>query len=436
MFGLTKQQTTTMLGSWMGWALDGYDLVLMLFVLTSVSQLFFPSEDPTVSLLASFAAYVIALIIRPVGGAFFGNFGDKFGRKKTMMITIIGFSVATFSMGLLPVWTQVGLLAPILLILLRFVQGFFAGGEWGSGAVLTMESATKQKRGIMSGFLQGGFSLGFIMASVAFTVISSLYPDDGTFSEFGWRILFISGLIPGMLSLVIRLKMNESSIWLAKKEIHGVHEFPLKKILGTEHRKKFLSCLVLTSGLHYLYYTSLGFMPTFLEDYVHIMRDNIALIMIAGTSTALVGEFFAGTLSQKIGRLKTFSIFSKASIVLAIPLSLFLFESSNMFLTVILVMILTVITVSGWGPIPAFLSERFPTRIRNSASSLSYSSGLIIGAWAPMIAINLFSIHAQHIPYLLAFNIIIGAVVILIGVRINPETRDIDLVDHPHESTK
>jgi len=147
MFGLSKQQTTSMFGSWMGWALDGYDLVLMLFVLTSVSQLFFPSENPTTSLLASFAAYVIALIIRPVGGAFFGNYGDKFGRKKTMMITIIGFSIATFSMGFLPVWEQVGLLAPILLIALRFVQGFFAGGEWGSGSVLTMESASKQKRG-------------------------------------------------------------------------------------------------------------------------------------------------------------------------------------------------------------------------------------------------------------------------------------------------
>jgi MFS family permease len=432
-FGLTKQQTTTMLGSWMGWALDGYDLVLMLFVLTSVSQLFFPSEDPNVSLLASFAAYVIALIIRPVGGAFFGNFGDKFGRKKTMMITIIGFSIATFSMGLLPVWTQVGMVAPILLILLRFVQGFFAGGEWGSGAVLTMESASKQKRGTMSGFLQGGFSLGFIMASVAFMVISSLYPDD-VFSEYGWRILFISGLIPGMLSLVIRLKMSESEVWLAKKEIHGVHDFPLKKIIGSEHRKRFLSCLILTSGLHYLYYTSLGFMPTFLENYVHIMRADVAFIMIAATLTALLGEFLAGTISQKIGRLRTFSILSKTSIILAVPLSLFLFESSNIVSTMFLVMILAVVTVSGWGPIPAFLSERFPTRIRNSASSLSYSGGLIIGAWAPMIAIHMFSIDAQHIPYLLAFNIIIGAVVILIGVRINPETKDIDLVDHPHES--
>jgi len=433
MFGLNKQQTSSMFGSWMGWALDGYDLVLMLFVLTSVSQLFFPSENPTTSLLASFAAYVIALIIRPVGGAFFGNYGDKFGRKKTMMITIIGFSFATFSMGFLPVWEQVGLLAPTILIALRFVQGFFAGGEWGSGSVLTMESATKEKRGPMSGFLQGGFSLGFIMASVSFTIVSSIF-SDSQFTEFGWRILFMSGLIPGIFSLIIRLTMSESTVWLERKEKHGMHDFPFKKILGKGHLRRFLSVMMITSGLHYLYYTSLGFMPTFLEDYVHVTRSDIALVMIAGTTTALLGQFIAGSVSQRIGRLKTFSIFAKASIVLALPLSLFLYESTNLFVILGYVVILTIVTVSGWGPIPAFLSERFPTRIRNSASSFAYSGGLILGAWAPMIAIQLFSIDDAHIPYLLAFNIIIGAVLVLIGIRFNPETRDVNLVTHPHES--
>lgn len=433
MFGLSKQQTSSMFGSWMGWALDGYDLVLMLFVLTSVSQLFFPSENPTTSLLASFAAYVIALIIRPVGGAFFGNYGDKFGRKKTMMITIIGFSIATFSMGFLPVWEQAGLIAPAMLISLRFIQGFFAGGEWGSGSVLTMESAAKEKRGPMSGFLQGGFSLGFIMASISFTVVSTIF-SESQFTEFGWRILFMSGLIPGIFSLIIRLTMSESKVWLERKEKHEMHDFPLKKILGNGHLRRFLSVMMITSGLHYLYYTSLGFMPTFLEDYVHVTRSDIALVMIAGTSTALLGQFIAGSISQRIGRLKTFSIFAKASIVLAVPLSLFLFESTNLFAILGYVVILTIITVSGWGPIPAFLSERFPTRIRNSASSFAYSGGLIIGAWAPMIAIKIFAIDSTHIPYLLAFNIIVGAVIILVGVRFNPETRDVDLVTHPHES--
>ena len=115
-FRLTREQKITVFASWLGWALDGYDLVLMLFVISSVNQLFFPTQDPTLSLLATFATYTVALIMRPLGGALFGNFGDRHGRKNTMMITVAGISTITFLTGLLPTWNTVGIIAPILLI--------------------------------------------------------------------------------------------------------------------------------------------------------------------------------------------------------------------------------------------------------------------------------------------------------------------------------
>jgi len=155
---LTKGQRTIVTGSFLGWSLDGYDIVLMLLVISSVSPIFFPSEDPIISLLGTYASYSVTLIMRPLGAAIFGIYGDKFGRKKSMIITILGFSIATFVTGLLPTYAMVGVLAPILLILTRMIQGIFAGGEWGSGAVITMESVPKQKRGLLSGFLQSGFS--------------------------------------------------------------------------------------------------------------------------------------------------------------------------------------------------------------------------------------------------------------------------------------
>jgi MFS family permease len=127
MLGLTRQQKTVVLGSWLGWSLDGYDLVLMLLVIPLISELFFPLANPTFAILATFAVYVITLIMRPFGGVLFGNFGDKFGRKKSMIITIMGFSIATFATGLSPTWEMVGLFAPIFLILLRFLQE--ANGE-------------------------------------------------------------------------------------------------------------------------------------------------------------------------------------------------------------------------------------------------------------------------------------------------------------------
>ena len=154
MLRLSRQQKAVLFGSWLGWSLDGYDLVLMLLVIPSVSQLFFPSQDSTLSLLAIFATYIVTLIMRPVGGALFGSFGDRHGRKKAMIITIMGFSIATFATGLLPTWQMAGFLAPALLILLRFTQGLFAGGEWASGAVITMETASKPSRGVLSGFVR------------------------------------------------------------------------------------------------------------------------------------------------------------------------------------------------------------------------------------------------------------------------------------------
>src|SRR4249919_3277026 len=203
--GLSEQQKTIVFASWFGWALDGYDLVLMLFVISSVNQLFFPSNNPTLSLLATFATYVVALVMRPVGGAIFGNFGDKHGRKKAMIITIMGFSTVTFLTGLLPTWEMAGVIAPILLIILRFVQGLFAGGEWASGSVITMETSPKGMRGLLSGFVQSGYSFGFVIASLAYGFIIAAYPGD-SFIEIGWRVMFITGIIPGFIALFIRLK--------------------------------------------------------------------------------------------------------------------------------------------------------------------------------------------------------------------------------------
>ena len=286
--GLSEQQKTIVFASWFGWALDGYDLVLMLFVISSVNQLFFFSGDPTLSLLATFATYIVALVMRPVGGAVFGNFGDKYGRKKTMVITIIGFSTVTFVTGLLPTLQTVGIVAPILLIILRFVQGLFAGGEWASGSVITMEMVPKKTRGLLSGFVQSGYSFGFVLASFVYGLMLSIYPGHA-FIEIGWRIMFFTGIIPGLIALIIRVKMVESKIWLdSKEQKKEIHKTPLKNVISDKvQRKRILLALIIMTGLMYSYYSSIGFMPVFLENYVNISKNDVAIIMIVVT----VGSF-------------------------------------------------------------------------------------------------------------------------------------------------
>ena len=427
MLRLSRQQKSVVFGSWIGWSLDGYDLVLMLLVIPSISQLFFPSGNATLSLLAAFATYIITLIVRPFGGAFFGNFGDKHGRKKSMIITIIGFSVATFSTGLLPTWETVGIFAPVLLILLRFVQGFFAGGEWASGTVITMETSPKSARGLLSGFLQSGFNLGFVIASITFQFAAAAYPGS-QFLEIGWRIMFFTGIIPGIVALFVRFKMDESSVWLKKAKEKKIEKSPLRKVIfGKEERKRFLLSLILMTGLMYSYYTSIGFMPTFLQNYVKLEKPDVATVMIVAASTSLVGQIFTGYLSQRIGRRKTIGIFAIAAIAVAIPTILGIFTATSMSERIIYTIILIFAATTGFGPIPAFLSERFPTEVRNSACGFVYNGGLIIGSWAPLIAVNLISNAGSLTPFLLAANVIVGSIVIFIGSRINPETRDIDM---------
>ena len=427
MTSLTKQQKSIVFGSWLGWSLDGYDLVLMLLVIPLISTIFFPAEDPTFSLLATFAAYIITLIMRPFGGAFFGNFGDKHGRKKAMIITIMGFSAATFATGLLPTWQMVGVLAPILLIGLRFMQGFFAGGEWGSGAVITMETSPKEKRGILSGFLQSGFNFGFVLASVVFFGAVSLFPEE-QFVDIGWRVMFFTGIIPGLVALFVRFKMNESEVWLKKQESKKTEKAPLKKLLSSKDgRKKFIFSLILMTGLMYAYYTSIGFYPTFLQNYVEVEKFQVSMLMIVATTTSLFGQIFTGYLSQKIGRKKTISIFAIATIIVAIPAFFGLYYSETVFERIAYTVILIMVATTGFGPIPAFLSERFPTEVRNSASGFIYNGGLIFGSWAPLIAVTMISKGVELIPIFLGINVIIGSVIILIGAKINPETRDVDI---------
>ena len=398
----------------------------MLFVISSVSQLFFPSGDEKLSLLATFATYAVTLIVRPVGAAIFGRMGDILGRKRSMIISITGFSLVTFSTGLLPTWEMAGILSPILLIMLRIAQGIFAGGEWGSGAVITMESVSKGSRGIVSGFIQSGFPIGYLLASLTYGVVSFAYPN-GSFGEMGWRIVFFTGIIPGVVALLIQLRMHESKLWLEKIQKYHLEKAPLRRVVFGRERKRFFLALIITTGLMYLYYASLGFMPTFLEGYVHLQRSEVAILMALGTSASFVSYIFSGWLSQKIGRKWAVGIFVTATLVLVFPLMYGLYNSENLVYKMIYMSALVSLATAGFGPMPAFLSERFPTEIRNTASGFVFNAGLIFGSWAPLVAVQMLSKPNHLTPFLVGLNFAIGCAVAIVGLKLNPETRNVDL---------
>ena len=425
MLSLTTSQKKIAIGSFLGWSLDGYDIVLMLLVIPSISQLFFPSKDPVFSILATFASYTVTLIMRPLGSVIFGIYGDKFGRKKSMIITILGFSVATFAVGLLPTYAVVGVFAPLLLIMVRLIQGIFAGGEWGSGAVLTIESIPKQKRGLLSGFLQSGFSFGFLLAAISFQIITLAFPGD-MFGEIGWRILFFTGIIPGFVALFVRISMDESPLWVKKNKESGLERTPLRSIVFGIHKKEFLLCAAIMTGLVYMYHGSISILPTYLEQFGNFDKRQIALIMIYATASSWVGMILTGWLSQKIGRKKSMLVFVSASILVSIPLASAILE--NVYGLVVYVVMFAFVISTASGPIPAYFSERFPTQIRNSAAGFSYNAGLLFGSWSPLIALSLMSyVPKQMIPVALGINIIIGAIIVIVPTLLSRETKDVDL---------
>lgn len=422
---LTTSQKKIAIGSFLGWSLDGYDIVLMLLVIPSISQLFFPSKDPVFSILATFASYTVTLIMRPLGSVIFGIYGDKFGRKKSMIITILGFSVTTFAVGLLPTYAVVGVFAPILLIMVRLIQGIFAGGEWGSGAVLTIESIPKQKRGLLSGFLQSGFSFGFLLAAISFQIITLAFPGD-MFGEIGWRVLFFTGIIPGFVALFVRISMDESPLWIKKNKESGLERTPLRSIVFGIHKKEFLLCAAIMTGLVYMYHGSISILPTYLEQFGDFDKRQIALIMIYATASSWVGMILTGWLSQKIGRKKSMLVFVSASILVSIPLASAILE--NVYGLVVYVVMFAFVISTASGPIPAYFSERFPTQIRNSAAGFSYNAGLLFGSWSPLIALSLMSyVPKQMIPVALGINIIIGAIIVIVPTLLSRETRNVDL---------
>ncbi len=422
---LTVAQKKIAIGSFLGWSLDGYDIVLMLLVIPSISQLFFPSQDPVFSILATFASYTVTLIMRPLGSVIFGIYGDKFGRKKSMIITIMGFSVATFAVGLLPTYAMVGVLAPVLLIMVRLVQGIFAGGEWGSGAVLTIESVPKQKRGVLSGFLQSGFSFGFLLAAISYQIITLAFPGE-LFEEFGWRILFFTGIIPGFVALFVRLGMDESPLWI-KKSKEGLEKISLRSIVfGKLYRKEFLLCAAIMTGLVYMYHGSISILPTYLEQFGNFEKSQIALIMIYATASSWIGMIITGWLSQKIGRKKSMLVFVFSSVIVSIPLAGAILDNTYGMILYVVVFAFVISTASG--PIPAYFSERFPTQIRNSAAGFSYNAGLIFGSWSPLLALYFMSnVSKQMIPVALGINVMIGAAILIIPTLLSRETKDVDL---------
>jgi MFS family permease len=276
-----------------------------------VGALFFPSSVPTLSLAAVYAAFAVTLLMRPVGSAIFGHYADVHGRKGAMLVAIVGVGISTAAFGLLPTISQAGLIAPVLFLVLRLVQGVFVGGVVASTHTIGTESVSPAWRGAMSGLVGGGGAgIGALLASFMFLITSSVFPGDA-FAVWGWRVMFFSGLLSSLLGWFIFKNLEESPFFREqlRKKAAGkitVTQPPVKALFSSSYRNVLLLNLLMTFGGGAGYYLTSGYLPSFLKVVNGVPNSTASLILMGASVAALVSAVLLGTLSDFIGRKKTF----------------------------------------------------------------------------------------------------------------------------------
>lgn len=421
-----RQTLYAIIASVLGWALDLFDLFILLYVAPVVGALFFPSSHPTLSLAAVYASFAVTLLMRPLGSAIFGAYADSHGRKGAMVVAVTGVGIATACFGLLPTIEQVGLLAPVLFLALRLVQGIFVGGVVASTHTIGTESVPARYRGLMSGLVGGGgAAIGALLASLVFLLTSSVFPGE-SFAVWGWRCMFFAGIMSSVLGLFVFRSLEESPFYqrvaAAKAAKPKDAASPLRTLFAGEHRKVLLLNLLLTTGGGAGYYLTSGYLPSFLKLVNNVPNTTASQILIVASFAAFFSALLVGWVSDQIGRRPTFIVVGLAEIVL-LPLC-FLGLAAAATLTEIYAyaFALAFLGNAGYGHILIFLNERFPTALRASGTGLSWNIGFAIGGLMPTF-VSLAAGGPAGIPMALAAFSVALFLLYLVGALLTPETR-------------
>ncbi|MEM4970103.1 MAG: MFS transporter [Sulfolobales archaeon] len=407
-----------------GFLLDAYDLLLILSIVPIISTIFAPQLTGSLAIIASLAALVIALISRPIGSLIFGYLADRIGRRRVLVITILGFSLATFFTGVLPTYQQVGVLALILLYIVRAIQGIFIGGEYAAGNPFALEFAPQNRRGLVSGLLAAAFDAGVLLSSlVVFLISSSMSRED--FINYGWRIAFFTGLIPAALGLYIRLGVPESRIWERIQEIRRKAQIQMSSTRISPWL--YVSTSLLMAGFLYTYYSTVGFYSTLISNYLKYPVANASLVLTVTNGLILLAHLSSGILSDFVGRRPALILLGVLSIILAVPIFITLPSIASDFNTLLITLaVIGAIVNSAYAIHAAYITESYPTLRRGLGYGLSYALGLIIGGSAPLILVPLGTALGS-IFVAIAINIILGQLLVVGIALARPETKGLSM---------
>lgn len=421
------------LASSAGTMIEWYDFYLYGTLAVFFSDLFFPTGNPTASFLASLATFGAGFAVRPFGAIFFGRVGDLIGRKYAFLVTLGIMGGATTVVGLLPTYAQIGIAAPILLVLLRLLQGLALGGEYGGAATYVAEHAPDDQRGYYTSFIQTTATLGFFLA-LGVVLATRVGVGDEAFKEWGWRVPFLLSALLVALSFYIRIKMRESPLFSKLKDAGKTSKAPLKDSFGNKKNWKLilLALFGATAGQAVVWYTGQFYALFFMQKILAI--DYVTSYIIVAIALALGTPFFIvfGKLSDKIGRKKIMMGGCLIAALTYVPIYMAMHHFANPInhaMLTLLVFIQVLYVTMVYGPIAAFLVELFPAKIRYTSMSLPYHLGNgEFGGFTPLIATGIVA-TTGNIYAGLAYPIAIALMTFIIGALYLPETNHIRIWD-------
>src|SRR5215510_4529759 len=410
---------TVAFASLIGTTIEWYDFFLYGTAAALVfNRLFFPTFDPLMGTLASFGTYTVGFVARPIGGILIGHYGDRIGRKSMLVLTLIIMGVATFGIGLLPTYAQLGPWAAVVLVVLRVAQGFGVGGEWGGAVLMAVEHAPAGARGLYGSWPQVGVPAGLLLSTAVFAQFARL-PED-QFLSWGWRVPFLLSILLVFVGLIIRLQILETPAFTRVKASQAVARLPIVELLRNERKSTLLAIGVrlAENGAFYIYTV---FVLVYGTQHVGIPRQTILNGVLIAAACAMVAIPMSGAISDRVGRRPVYLFGASVTALFAYPLFWLIDQGLTPLVWLALVIALVFAHSPMYGPQAAFLSELFNTRVRYSGASVgSQLSSVIAGGLSPFIATALLPFGRGA----LAAYIIGMALVTIVAVLLASETRD------------
>ena len=425
-----------------GTSIEWYDFFLYATAAALVfPAAFFPESTPTMGLILSFGTFAFGFIARPVGGILFGHFGDRIGRKRTLVIALMLMGVASTLIGLLPTYANIGIAAPIILTVLRFVQGLAIGGQWGGAMLLVTESAPADQRGYYGAYAQAGAPVGVILANLAFIIISASVSEE-FFQAWGWRIPFLASVLLIGISMYVQLHIEDTD---AFKELEALKEKRLAELAETEGSQvlvkrspvleaiaRYPKRITLAAGafisVQVNFYILIGFILAYGSDPAGggMSRDMVLAAVLVASAIQIPTQFWASAYSDRHGRRGIFML--GAALTGLAAFALFpLLDTGNFWLSVLGISAGLGCLGMMYGPQAAFFTELFSTEVRYSGASLGYQLGAIVGgAFAPTIATLLWT---EYAIIWVSVYMALASVVSIISVAMLTETYKVSLSD-------